>query len=481
MADQATVSFRIFTQDPTNALASDTFTAVGPAGIGAKGEGQNAEISGRVGAIAVDPSDPSGNTVYVAAASGGIWKTQNFLTTSPTGPTYIPLTDFGPTFGMNVGSIAVFGRNNDPNQSIIIASTGDPDALGVQPNYPAPAVPTRGDSPSMTARGIGFLRSTDGGATWVLLDSTTNFDATGALLPLNSAQRDHVFVGTAGFKVTVDPKLTLDGQVIIYAALSDVDANGNAIDGAGRAGGIWRSVDTGKTWTKMRAGQATDVILDLSSGTGAPDGNLQILYAAFRGDGIYRSPNRGQEFDLMTGTAGDPLIQDFSPVLTQPVGVLAASPSVENGQTKPNGVQGRIVLARPAVTGNPLQDVLYQGWLYAAVISSESIVTADNQLVSGGHLGGLYLTKDFGQNWTRVKLPAFLEGTGVVPSNDDREGEFGPSASRRRTARPPTSSTRRAWTSTTSARPTSTSASRSTRIIPTWFSSADPASSMPPA
>ncbi len=29
------------------------------------------------GGLAVDPSDPSGNTVYVAGASGGVWKTTN--------------------------------------------------------------------------------------------------------------------------------------------------------------------------------------------------------------------------------------------------------------------------------------------------------------------------------------------------------------------------------------------------------------------
>src|SRR2546430_10672937 len=51
--------------------------------------------SGVVTAIAVDPSDPSGNTVYVGGASGGVWKTTNFLTTAPQGPTYVPLTDFG--------------------------------------------------------------------------------------------------------------------------------------------------------------------------------------------------------------------------------------------------------------------------------------------------------------------------------------------------------------------------------------------------
>lgn len=30
--------------------------------------------SGRIGGIAVDPSDPTGNTYYVGSANGGIWK-----------------------------------------------------------------------------------------------------------------------------------------------------------------------------------------------------------------------------------------------------------------------------------------------------------------------------------------------------------------------------------------------------------------------
>src|SRR5262249_17050939 len=157
----ASFAFRIFQMNPTNPLSHSVWTAVGPSSIG------NGSASGRIAGIAVDPSDPSGNTVFVAGASGGIWKTTNFMTTAATGPTYVPLTDFGPTFGINIGGIAVFGRNNDPNQSIVFVATGE------------------GDTKSP---GTGFLRSMDGGATWSILDSTDN------TLPL--AQRDHKFLGT---------------------------------------------------------------------------------------------------------------------------------------------------------------------------------------------------------------------------------------------------------------------------------------------
>src|SRR5262249_52813989 len=150
-------SFRIFTLNQSNTLSSQSWTAVGPADIAGR--------SGRIGGLAIDPSDPSGNTVYVAGASGGIWKTTNFLTTRPGGPTYIPLTDFGPTNAVNTGGLTVFGRNRDPNQSIIIAATGE------------------GDTQSP---GVGFLISQDGGATWTLYDSLNNVDSSGNILPISS-------------------------------------------------------------------------------------------------------------------------------------------------------------------------------------------------------------------------------------------------------------------------------------------------------
>jgi subtilisin-like proprotein convertase family protein len=107
VADQATVHFRIFNYVTNNSLAATEWTPIGPASINGNGN------SGRITGLAVDPSDPSGNTVYVGGASGGIWKTTNFLTNDPNGPTYIPLTDFGPTTDINIGGIAVYGRNRN--------------------------------------------------------------------------------------------------------------------------------------------------------------------------------------------------------------------------------------------------------------------------------------------------------------------------------------------------------------------------------
>ena len=53
--------------------------------------------------------------------------------------------------------------------------------------------------------------------------------------------------------MVVDPTLTLNGQVIVYAALS------------GPHGGLYRSRDTGTHWTLLKAGDATDVVATLKA------------------------------------------------------------------------------------------------------------------------------------------------------------------------------------------------------------------------
>ena len=393
-SDDASLSFQIFTLSPSDPVSSELWTAVGPA--------SSTDEAGQVNAIAVDPSDPSGNTVYVGGASGGIWKTTDFLTTNPAGPTWVPLTNFGPNSAVNISSITIFPVNDNTNESIIIAATG-----GASSGEEATDAP-----------GVGFLISMNGGVTWNLYDSTDNVSSvnntsseigdTSNILPINSAARDRKFVGTTAYQVTVDPQLTPTGQVIIYAALS------------GPNGGIWESENTGQTWTQVLAGNATAVVLDQNSGSvldpisggnpsngaqpGSPTygGNYQIVYAGLadpsgtgQASGVYMSTNQGQSWTLMTGQTGNPLIVD----LVTGKNVNPAS------QPNPNGGGGKVVLAVPAATNNYLESEMYAGWLYAAVATP-----------SGG-FDGLFVTKDFGQNWTQIVLDS-LPPLGRQPYNE---------------------------------------------------------------
>jgi subtilisin-like proprotein convertase family protein len=358
-ADRLSVSFRIFNQDPSDALTQKVWTAVGP---GSENAGGN---SARTTGLAVDPSDPSGNTVFLGGASGGLWKTTNFLTQVGQ-PTWVPLIDSAPTHGLNMGSIAVFPRNNDPQQSIVFVLTGE------------------GDTGSP---GVGVLRSMDGGKTWVVLDSTNNADTPtfgGNISPIAAATRDRAFFGMTGFKIIVDPTAVndTDHNVIVYLAGSQ---------------GVWRSVDTGRHWTQMRAGNATDIVLGAGSAA-LGNGNLQILYAAFRGEGVYRANPAyiASTMVLLTGlpSGNGSFIDGDDPKQTR---IPIAAPA-----TSPTGPKGRVLLATPTLTNNPLKDLQYQGWIYATVVTV------------GDDLDGLYMSKDFGQNWTKVRIPNYepAKGTG---------------------------------------------------------------------
>jgi subtilisin-like proprotein convertase family protein len=302
VADQARTTFRVFTMDATDEVAANNWTPVGPASIVGPDVLTGA---GRVSAIAVDPSDPTGNTVYVGGASGGVWRTTNFL--NPGGPTYVPLTDFGPHLSLNVGAITVIGRNNDPDQSIIFVGTGEPNVTG----------------------GVGFLRSMDGGRTWDLNSGPGN-----------------AFINNSVFDVVADPTPTLGttDNFIVYAAMG------------GPNGGFYRSQDTGNTWQLLQAGTATDIQLDAFSADPV-SGNFNRVYVGIQGQGVFRSEFRGENLQPMPGGIGKPLVQS-SPNNPIPVaGTADVAPPSTN----------RIVLAQPTPTGELREDLYYQDWLYAAV------------------------------------------------------------------------------------------------------------------
>jgi hypothetical protein len=80
-------------------LNTTAWTPIGPSPIV---QGVTPRYSGRITGIAADPSDPTGGTVYITAAEGGVWKTTD--ANDPL-PEWVPLTDQQPTLSM--GAIAV--------------------------------------------------------------------------------------------------------------------------------------------------------------------------------------------------------------------------------------------------------------------------------------------------------------------------------------------------------------------------------------
>lgn len=218
------------------------WTALGPAPIASFGE----LSSGRIAAVAAHPSDP--NTLYVATAGGGVWKTIDG------GINWTPLTDTQETLFM--GAIALAPSNPD----IVYAGTGEA-------NYgPSKVALVRENVYS----GRGVLKSTDGGASWTLLG------------------RDLFYRRTIS-KVVIDPA----NADTVYVAVGALAVNGLPGDT-----GIWKSIDGGATWNPTINGIAhfsetdavSDLVMDplnsqhLFAAVGTPAGsNANGVYQTFDG------------------------------------------------------------------------------------------------------------------------------------------------------------------------------------------------------
>jgi len=228
------------------ALNNTTWTAIGPASL-STGAGN---VSGRVTGLAVDPTNA--NNIYSAAAGGGVWQSTDG------GTTYNPLTDNQGTLAM--GAIAVAPSNHLK----IYAGTGEANNSG-DSNY-----------------GLGILVSNDGGATWSL-----------------STGPSGAFNRRAVAQISVDPT----NANTAYTAVGGYDENGLS----GNTG-IYKTTDGGTTWTNMTAANGKDSTYPWSAVVVDPN-TPTIVYAAHgeafgngTANGIYRSTDSGSTWSLLTGT-----------------------------------------------------------------------------------------------------------------------------------------------------------------------------------
>ena len=107
-----------------------------------------ASTSGRIRAAMVDASDATGKTVFIGGVNGGLWKTNDITAANPN---WIMAND-------NLSNLAVTAITQDPtNSNIMYFCTGEA-------FYNGDAV-----------AGVGVFKSTDGGISWALLPSTTNY------------------------------------------------------------------------------------------------------------------------------------------------------------------------------------------------------------------------------------------------------------------------------------------------------------------
>src|SRR5579883_750053 len=265
---------------------SAPWTSVGPSAVDTAAYGL---ISGRITSIAVDPSDSSGNTVYIGSTGGGIWKSTNAA-----GPvnsvSFTPLTDTlpisngcstPPLASLSIGALTV----QPGGTGVILAGTGDPnDSLD-------------------SYYGTGILRSADHGNTWCLITDTMD--------GFSGALRGFSFrgMGFAGFAWS-----TLDSQLVVAAVATSREGNAVSATGNSSFAGLYYSKDAGKTWylatieddpTRIIQSSQTSATGYLGNSATSVTWNpvRQSFYAAVRHHGYYESSD-GVTWTRMTNQPG---------------------------------------------------------------------------------------------------------------------------------------------------------------------------------
>ena len=75
--------------------AGASWAPLGPAPLASDpGTGQDyGSVSGRATSVLIDRADPTGNTVYLGGANGGLWRTRNGANSSASAVSWTPMTD----------------------------------------------------------------------------------------------------------------------------------------------------------------------------------------------------------------------------------------------------------------------------------------------------------------------------------------------------------------------------------------------------
>lgn len=243
--------------------AVGAWTSLGPKPLPSDASGAGLEdygfVSGRATAVAIDPNDPGGNTIFAGGAYAGIWKSTNAGTLSPNSSsvTWAPLTDAQATLA--IASIAVQPQLSNPNPatSVVLAGTGET------------------DSSADSYYGLGILRSADGGQTWRLISQDSN--------------GTHPFAGLGFSQIAFS---TENPSLVVAAAGSTSEGIVEGLENPVAVNrGMYYSADAGISWQAATVNDLAVSISPASATSVAYNAAASKFFAAVRFHGFYSSPD----------------------------------------------------------------------------------------------------------------------------------------------------------------------------------------------
>ena len=274
-----------------SAISQDTKTFDSKKFSGLKFRGIGPALtSGRIADIAVNPSNPS--EYYVAAASGGVWKTTN------AGTTYSPIFDGQGSY--SIGCVTI-----DPNNPHVIwVGTGE------------------NNNQRSVAYGDGVYKSEDGGKSWknVGLKKSEHI----GMITVNPNNSNEVYVAAYGplwsaggerglYKTTDGGKnwkliLELDENTgvnevhldprdpnVMYVAAHQRRRHVFTYVSGGKGSAIYKSTDGGNSFEKLKGGLPNGKMGRV--GMDIAPSNPDIVYAIVEAEegkqGVYKSTDRG--------------------------------------------------------------------------------------------------------------------------------------------------------------------------------------------
>jgi photosystem II stability/assembly factor-like uncharacterized protein len=265
-----------------------------------------ATMSGRITDVAVYEADPT--TMYVASATGGVWKTtDNAITMRPV---------FDRQAVHSVGALGLF--QGDPN--LVWVGTGE------------------ATNRQSSGWGDGIYKSADGGSTWTNMGLPESGHI--ARIVTHPTNRDVVYVAVPGklwsasaerglYKTTDGGRtwqLVLKGDEdtgvtevamdpsdpnTLYAATYQRRRQAFGFVGGGPGSALWKTTDAGANWTKLTNGLPVGVVGRI--GISVYRKNPNVVYASVeqgsrytssvsyeqRLGGVYRSDNKGATWRKM--------------------------------------------------------------------------------------------------------------------------------------------------------------------------------------